>query len=227
MNKQLENKRTMYEGLLAALRGNSEAVGGVGGFAESVAAFGQLLDSINAKAKEVDHASAGKTDAKADAEEALVEQLVKVSSALTIYARRQKDAELRKKVFLPESEFRRARDTELVTMGSGILALVEEHATGLAGLGIPAEEVTKLGTRLETYRAALGNRESGVAQRVGARAALDELFAQADEMIREELDQFAELARGAFPQFYEEYHSARMIKDLGMRRKPKPEGAAV
>ena len=67
------------------------------------------------------------------------------------------------------------------------------------------------------FEKALGARESSVAERVSAGTTLAKLFDDADELLRDDLDHLMEQVRGEFPQFYNEYLSARVIKDIGVR----------
>jgi len=81
---------------------------------------------------------------------------------------------------------------------------------------------TELEGKIKAFSASIGQRESSVAGRVGARANLLELFDVADRTLTDELDRMMELLRGSQTQFYNEYFAARVIKDLGARHRAAP-----
>ena len=62
-----------------------------------------------------------------------------------------------------------------------------------------------------------------MAERSAARIALAELFDNADETLKKDLDKLIELVKKDAPQFYNAYYAARVIKDLGHRSRPKAE----
>jgi hypothetical protein len=76
-------------------------------------------------------------------------------------------------------------------------------------------------SKAEANLASIGARESSIASRKGARGTMYSLFAEADEVLNEEIDHFMELIRPAETEFYNKYFTARIIKDTGVRhRKP-------
>jgi hypothetical protein len=80
--------------------------------------------------------------------------------------------------------------------------------------------LTDLEGKIQAFSSSIGQRESSVAERMGARGNLMELFDVADKTLTEELDRLMELVRGSQTQFYNEYFAARVIKDLGTRHRP-------
>ena len=74
-----------------------------------------------------------------------------------------------------------------------------------------------LKARISAYDASLKEVTSGVAERVGARTAVSDLFVQVDEVLKEELDAMMQIFRVTDPELYNDYRAARVIKDLGAR----------
>jgi hypothetical protein len=141
-----------------------------------------------------------------------VNVLVPVASALFVQGTTQKQVELKEKANVSESALRKMRDTELVGKASSILSL--------AGYAISPEMLADLGGKIQAFSSSVGQRESDVAERMGACGNLMELFDVADRTLTEELDRLMELVRGSQTQFYNEYFAARVIKDLGTRHRP-------
>ena len=57
--------------------------------------------------------------------------------------------------------------------------------------------------------------ESSVAERMGARTTMEDLFAKVDGILEEEIDPAMELIRANKTQFYNEYFALRVVKDTG------------
>jgi len=226
MTNNQENKLTMYEGVQTLLSVNSEKTAVVPAFTGPIGRFQGTLESIKSKATEVEGAAAGTLAKKNLAEDELVSVLVPVASALFVQGTTQKQMDLREKANVSESAMRKMRDTELVGKASSILSLAKQHSSALAGYAISPEMLTDLEGKIQAFSSSIGQRESGVAERVGARGNLMELFDVADKTLTEELDRLMELVRGSETQFYNEYFAARVIKDLGTRHRPtQPPGS--
>jgi hypothetical protein len=160
---------------------------------------------------------------KENAEDTLIESLVKITAALSAYARRAKDNALAEQAKVNESGLRRMRDTDLVSKATAIHGIAAGVLTNLADFGINQTMLTDLSAQISAFNTALGAREGGVAERSAARIALAELFNHADEVLKADLDKLIELVKKDAPQFYNAYYGARVIKDLGYRSKPKAE----
>lgn len=230
MNKRFENRLTMYEGLQAMLQANSAKVQNVGGFAEAVTEFARLVTAIKIKSVEVDGATAGKATAKYNAEDALVDALVPVATALYMYGRKQNNAELTERTKITEAKLRAMRDTELATYGGIISDLATAHSPGIQPFGITVERMADLKNKATAYSNAIGARESSIADRKGARGTMEELFDKADEILNEELDNFMELLYPKDTELYNKYFAARVVKDTGVRHRengvqPAPAGS--
>ena len=220
MNKQLENRLTMYEGLLSLLQSNMDKINAVGGFAEAVNELSGVIGEVKAKSAEVDKATVGKTTGKYDAEDALVSELIPVCSALYVYGRKQNNPEIKERVDISESKLRKMRDTELAAYGVAIADLATVSSRGLAGYGITEDKIDSLRAKAQAYNTAIGVKESSVADRKGARGTMSDLFVKADDILNEELDRFMELLRPTETELYNKYFSARVVKDTGVRHRP-------
>lgn len=202
MNNRLENRLTMYEGLLTLLQSNMVKIQTVGGFADAVTELAAVIADVKVKSKEVDGVSVGKTTGKYDAEDALVAELIPACSALYIYGRKQNSAEIKERADVTESKLRRMRDTEL------------------AAFGFTDDKLNSLRSKAQGYSTAIGVKESSIADRKGARGAMNDLFDKADDILNEELDRFMEMLRPTETELYNKYFAARVVKDTGVRHRP-------
>lgn len=226
MNKRNENKLTSYEGILSLLEDNSAKVQSVAGFSDTVTEFSGVVAGIKAKSIEVESVASGKTSSKYNAEDALVECLLPVCSALYLFGRKQNDPKITVRALTTETKLRYLRDTELASFGNAIAEMAAVNSQGIAGFGISAEKTADLKARAEAYSASIGARESSIADRKGARESLNSLFAKADELLNEEIDHFMEILRPTETEFYNKYFAGRIIKDTGVRHRQNNEAPA-
>ena len=219
MNKRQENKLTMYEGLMSLVRDNGDKIQSINGFSDAVTKFSGIMALIKAKSIEVDEASAGKTSSKYNAEDALIESLLPLCSALYLFGRKEGNTKILERANITESRLRLMRDSELGSYGSAIAEMAAENSQGISGLGVTAENIAELKTKSETYVSAIGERESGIAGRKGARETMMDLFKEADELLSREIDNYMEIIRPNEPEFYNKYYAAKVIKDMGIRHR--------
>lgn len=220
MNNRLENRLTMYEGLLTLLQSNMDKINTVGGFGDAVAELAAVIAGVKTKSKEVDGVSVGKTTTKYDAEDALVAELIPACSALYIFGRKQNNAEIKERADVTETKLRRMRDTELAAFGMAIADLAAANIRGLAAFGFTDEKLNSLRAKAQAYSTAIGVKESSIADRKGARGAMNDLFDKADDILNEELDRFMEMLRPTETELYNKYFAARVVKDTGVRHRP-------
>jgi hypothetical protein len=217
MNKRLENKLTMYEGLQTLFTVNGETIAKIASFPPVVAEFGGLLTEIKGKWKEASSATAGKSGVKYNAEDELIAVLIPVTSALFLFAGKTKNIELQTKVTISVTQLRRMRDTELALFGSTISDIAAANSAGIAEFGITAEKIAALRAKAEAYSAAIGGQERGGAERKVANMNLGELFTSADDLLNNKVDHFMELLPDAGKEFYDKYFLLRVVKDTGVR----------
>jgi hypothetical protein len=227
MEKRLENKLTMYEGVVSLLKDSQDKVDIVPGFKESAATLSSIVTYIKNKSIESNNVSAGKTAAKRGARKELTKELLPVCSALYIFGRKQNNTEITERTDINGSGLKKMRDTELALFGKDIAELAGTMAADLAFAGITAETLESLAAKAAAYGDSIGARESGVAKRIGSRGEVKDLFRRADEILNHEIDRYMEILKPSYNEFYMRYSSARSIKDIGVRHRKEEEETAA
>ena len=222
MTRQHENKLTMYFAIQTFLENNAAKIGGLAALVTVVGLFKALVTKIKDKMKEIDQAATGKTKVKAEAEEALLDELIPAISALGAYAHAEGKTELEAKADVSESTFRRMRDTEVVPKATGLADLLEQNIAHLADYGVTAEAVASVRVKIEAFASSIGEKESGISERTGARKALFDLFDEADVLLERRLDPLMENFRKKDLELYNSYGNARSIKKLGIGTSAAP-----
>jgi hypothetical protein len=217
MNKPEENKLSMYDAVLNLLEANAAVTGTLPAFAQAETEFQTVVGNIKAKETQLNEAVAGVTNSKHNAENEMIEDVLKAANALFVFAKRQNDEELKAISDINHSKLKKLRDTELVGKARSITDKANTNIAALNDFGITPEFVTALTEKTDAYESSLGNQAAGFAGKSAARQSLSELFTNADSILKDELDNMVELLKESNGDFYNTYKSARSIKDLGMR----------
>ena len=227
MTSYHSNKLAMYTTTLGLLKSSEEKTASVPAFAATQEKFDDLVTQIKTKDKERLGKTTGKSAAKDEAEDALVTATVMIASALVAYARKIGNTQLKEKARVSESYLRRVRSNEQVNIAKLTYDLALANAEGLVEFSVTPTMLADFKSRIAAYEAAIEDLGTGLAARVGARTALGDLFIQADDLLKEEVDSLMELLRLKEPELYNDYHAARVIKDIGIRHKKGAKTAAA
>ena len=214
MTKKEENKLTMYKAVLALLQANGSKTASIPAFANILSQFQAAVQEIEQKHREHQTRAKGAAQQKAQLEDEMVDSLVLLAGAMYVYGVQQQDEELKALTRVSESSFKRLRDTDLLNRARSLYSKAEALAANLGDYGIDEARLTAIKEQIDAYAAALENREMVSAEKTAARQALSQAFDQADEILTDMLDPIMEMYRTQDQQFYNQYQSARVIKDL-------------
>lgn len=220
MNKTEKNKVTMYYAVNAVLFNHQRTIDSFPPLAASVTSFRHYLNEIMERAQEV-AGSVGVVAEKNNALDEMTERACQISSALYSLGKRTCKAEINGVTKLSFSEICRLSEIELVQYCSRILTHAQMNADALVSYTITAEMISALEQSIETYRHFECFQDAGIAGSRAAREVLSNLFADADELLREDLDTMVELLKNNNNNFYNQYNAARTIRDNGDSNKMK------
>lgn len=91
-------------------------------------------------------------------------------------------------------------------------AITERHA--LAKFGVTESQIERLQSALQEYGQAIAGSLISIPYKSTVLARLEQLFEMAGDLLKNELDRYALIARTDYPDFYSKYQTARLIKDL-------------
>jgi hypothetical protein len=227
MDSNQSNKYSMYIATVELLKDNAARGAGIQAFAASLAKLDALVGQIREKDKERMGKTPGKVAAKDGAEDALTASTIMIAAGLSALGQTTGNAELKQRAHLTESTFRTVRTIEQINIANLVYDLAKANQEGLAPFGITPAMIEELKSRVAAFDAALKDVASGMAERIGARTAVAEMFNKADELLREELDPLMHIFRLTDPELYNDYRAARVIKDIGVRHVKTPEAAGA
>lgn len=214
MTKREMNKLTMYKSVNGLLKEKTSVTAAVPAFATVAQQFQEAIDAIEAKNLEHQSVSKGRAQQKAVNEDELVDSLVTIGSLLYVFAVQTGDKALQESVKVTESMLKKMRDVDLLNRANTIHNYAQNQATELVNYGMDEAAITALGEKIETFSGALEDTEVGAAEKTAARQALSEAFDHADHVIYDMLDPLMEIFRTSQVEFYNQYMSSRVIKDL-------------
>ena len=214
MTNREENKLTMYRGVLELMRKYADQAVALPVLTAVVAELDQAIQRIESLHQEHQTVSKGAARQKAADEEALIDQLMTLASLLYTYAARNGQEALKAVVKVTESDLRKMRDTELLARSRTILEQVETAQAALTDYGITDAAITGLRDHIAAYANALDSQEAAGGEKTAARQTLHRAFDGADLVLYEQLDPLMEAFRDRDQDFYNRYHSTRVIKDL-------------
>jgi hypothetical protein len=133
------------------------------------------------------------------------------------------DNELKARSNLRKYLLQNSRDTKIIQIAESVYETATHEAADLVIYGVQAETLTDLSKQIQDYKLAFGDREQSVAHRKTARLTLQDLFREADAILRNRLDRLMESFKTTHPDFYGAYHSGRRVKNLAGVRHTKKE----
>jgi len=222
MTDRQENKFTMYEAVASLLDANTAKTSSMTAFATALGNFKDTMDAISEKNIQKNTATSGKTTLKNQQQTQLIESALPIAGALYALGTATNDPRIQALGDIKKGYLSNLRDTELSDVVTNIKNLADGYAAALVPYGVTAVTIAALDTKLNSYSSALGGKESSFTTRLAAGKVLSELFDDADGILKDQLDRMMEMFAPTDQQFYQEYKSAREIKDLGHRfDKPK------
>lgn len=213
MNKTEKNKVTMYYSVNAVLFNFQQTIDSIAPFAGSVSSFRNYLNEILERAQEV-AGTVGTTAAKNNTLDDMTEHTFHISSALHTLGRHTNNEEIKSVTKLSHSDFYHLRENELVQYCTKIHNLAQIYADALVQYTITAEMITTLRQLIATYRHYTDSEDICFAGSKAAREILFNLFADTDELLREDIDTMVELIKNDNSAFYNQYNAARTILDI-------------
>ena len=219
MQRIEENKFEMFKAVESVLNKNKTAVDTLPALADAKGEFASLIAGILKADKDYGTATVGKVAVKNSVENNLIDALLPIKGALASLARKTKNTELSLLVKFSKTDLQRSGNTELENKATTIMEMVEANKTALAAYNVDDAEITEFTAKVEAFKSAIANKQTGYSGKAGARVSLTELFDNADEVLKTDLDNLMLRMKKNYPDFTNEYQAARVIKDLGGKHK--------
>jgi hypothetical protein len=217
-----ENRYSMYRSVKSLLKENESAFSNIAALAKASYAFEKTFIRIG----EIDAGylsiSGGRRAGKERAREEAVDAALKTAGLLFVLGRKNKDENLKVLSGTNKTKLLRMRENDIIITMKSIKDQAKSHIGELKELhGGAEEELADISSKLEVYEKRLGERESAEADTHALRVSLTHAFEEADGILKEELDNLMLLLKEKNGDLYNRYKSARVIHDLGLKKRKK------
>ncbi|NLD92632.1 MAG: hypothetical protein GX639_08185 [Fibrobacter sp.] len=214
MNKTEKNKVTMYYAVNAVLFNYQHIIDSFPLLATSVISFRYYLNEIMEKAQEI-AGTVGSTAEKYKALDDMTELICYISNALNSPGKHNGNENIEGISKMSFSDICRLRENELVQYCTAIHTFAETSADELAQYSITQNQISALGQSINGYHHYANSNDTAFPGDFAPREILSNLFADTDDLLREDIDTMVEFLKKNNINFYNQYHAARTIKNSG------------
>ena len=179
---------------------------------EASEALAELISAINLNIK-IQSSPSGAAEAKRDALTAVGDLAYEIAGAILSFAEKSGHVALAVQANISRSAMTRGSGNVISARIQGVLDLATEHVESLADHGVTQAKVTSLKQRLKAYDAVRVLPRQAVAVAAAATRQLEELFPEADRLVKNRIDKLVWQFRESEPELYQKYQVARSIVD--------------
>lgn len=217
MTDKQENKRSMYIAVQNVCNENQIIWSSLPAFTNAMNEFETILAQIEAQSQIQEGRTTGITQNKQKEEDEMIQITVQIAAAVYAYASKIGDNELTDKVNYSPSTLRQSRDTVLKDICQRIHDEANNVIIELADYGKSPEDLIQQQNEIDDFAAIIAKPRTAIGTRATATTRLVELFSQADDLLKNQMDKLMVTYQNAQAVFYNQYQSARTIVDLGVR----------
>ena len=211
MNKLNGSRLNMYDTVIAYCTANAATTASVPAFQTALTAFqntvSQIHNTLQMQATDI----TGITDEKTQLKQTLCEQATNLTASIFALACATNNMPLKKQTDLTLSDFKSLGDDMLVPTCANIHDLLNTNVAALAPYSITAATVTAFQTAIDGYKAIVVSPRNALSQRVARRTALNDLFKQANDILKNQMDKVSLQFKTTSENFYNAYTNNRAI----------------
>ncbi|MFP4622340.1 MAG: hypothetical protein ACLFM7_13595 [Bacteroidales bacterium] len=223
MTDKQENKRSMFTSIKNVLYAHNSIWAGIPAMADAYGKFENILIEIDNQSQIQAGNIKGITKQKQKEEDEMIQSTLEMATTVKAYASVIVDNELKDKVSYSPSDLRNSRDTVLKDICQNIHDVAQSVISELGDFGKTPEDLQQLQKEIDDYADILSKPRNAVTTRAAATSELANLFHQADELLKNQIDNLMVSYKASEPRFYTMYDNARKIVSLGRRSEPEKE----
>lgn len=210
MSRSEKAKLELYTAILSYLNENREITSSIRAFMWSISKFRKLTEEIRCKQKELSSESLEKSLQVSRAKDDLILMLLPVISSLHNYAKEIKDTQLKSTTRVTYSQIVRIQDGELIEKAIMLTKLAEKYMSRMRRQEITLHTLQSLRYKIEKFRLILDDRFFSLISS-SSLIAMNSLFAEADKMLYNFIDNFVESLSENYPEFHRNYLKVRNV----------------
>jgi hypothetical protein len=217
MNKQNENTLVMLKALLSFLKLNQAIWQNSQPYQEAVAELERLIAEIEQTQQITELDQSGLSKRKKALKAKLVDLALDLASQIYALASKMQDQVLQKQVKFTKSDLEGQRESELANTSKIFLGLGQTHAVALLAYGIDDAYLASFDELITSYKNSLPDRRLSVTERKTNNEKLKTLFAQAKQLLKNQLNPMTLRFKESYPDFYNGYLNTSKVVDYGVR----------
>jgi hypothetical protein len=211
MSDNEKNKILMYEMIITYLLENKDVISYNPSFSNAISKLKEATEEIKLKDTEIFFDVLGKTIIANKAREVLILTVIPVTASLYNFAKEKNNIELKEKTRLTRSHFARLRDFELINQSFAIMYNAKKNLYGLGKYGITKKSIQELNIKILRFKNALNNKSITFASG-STTLSLNELYYEAENILKNQLDKLVEPFSMENEEFYNDYLSIRSME---------------
>lgn len=214
MTDRQENKLSMYAAVIQVCTDYTLTWTPLAAFGTVFTNFTNTTQTITNTRITQESVTTGVAKDKATLRENMADLALKVGKAVVAYASVNNNNALLDKVNYSRSQLLSVRDT----ISADRCRVIHTEATAvladLTDYGVDAPLLTDLDTAISDYSIAITTPRTAITTRKTSTSELKTLFAEADKILKKQMDTLMEMFKADAPTFYTNYFNARVIVDL-------------
>jgi len=223
MNRERSNEIQMMKVVKAVLVTFATLVAGIPALAALAAAFGDILDGIDAATLKAEAIKIGMRKKKKMNKLNLASIASKVANAIFAYGNDSSNPEMAYEANYPEYKLKKMKDIKLVNICKDILLIGQANKTALLDYGISPADLTNLDATITVFDAIIPASQQEIDDHKDLMETINALVKEGLSLMKLKMDRVVKVAADANPDFSSHYFKARAIDDfVGKRRKVKP-----
>lgn len=205
----------------------SEPISSIKAMSDSVTEFKITLSEIKKTVMIQEGKITGTTEQKQKEELEMINAVVRVAAALYVYGIDNSNFELTAKADINPSALKNMNQASLQAACTMALALAKEHINNLSDYGVSGADVSDLEKEINDYITLVAAPRSEIVTRSQATSLLKELIKKQMGLLNMKIDKIMVMFKDTQPVFYNEYKSARIIVNMGVRHNEPEEAEAA
>lgn len=216
MNKNQENKLTMFKTVIAVLANNSTLFTAFAPFQAQVTAFDGVYNQILTEMAAQSEPTSGYTTQKSTLREQAVKLGLLIALKLKAYAKLTNNSILYSRYDVTPSDFNAKRDTELVSMLNEIYNTANANIAALATYNLSPAQLATFSTAISNYHNEATSPRVAINDKVYAGENIEQLLSEGTDILKT-LDALVLEYETTDPAFYAAYTKSRKIISFGHR----------
>lgn len=227
MKKEQRSKKAMFTAVKKFFIKYQTIIDSVPALKDGVEKFLGINEEIDKVILVQEGKITGSSKDKQKEEQEMIDATIRIAAGLYVMALDNSNFEVMEKVDLSPSALGGLPETDLLSACKNVLKLARENQEGIVNYGIVAEDVDNLDAEIGDFEAVLANPRTEIVTRSQATAKLKELIKSEMDLLNQKLDKLILMFKQSETVFYNEYKSARIIVNLGVRHHTEAESEAL